>query len=141
MSAEALLAHLDSVKRTGAERWIAKCPAHDDRTPSLSVRELEDGRVLVKCFAGCGFDEIVSKAGVDTNELFPPRPPRAEGYRPERRPFLPSDVFDIARHEVTIVFLIGCDLHKNKAVSEQDYQRLMVATGRLENIAGGVYGR
>jgi putative DNA primase/helicase len=33
--------------------WIARCPAHDDRTPSLSLRDGRDGRVLVKCHAGC----------------------------------------------------------------------------------------
>ena len=33
--------------------WIARCPAHDDRKPSLSIREADDGKVLVKCFAGC----------------------------------------------------------------------------------------
>lgn len=39
-------------------RWhgrsgMARCPAHDDRSPSLSISETRDGRILVKCFAGC----------------------------------------------------------------------------------------
>ena len=35
-------------------RWMARCPAHDDQTPSLSISEGSDGIVLVKCFTGCG---------------------------------------------------------------------------------------
>lgn len=141
MSADTLISRLDKVKRTGPGRWMARCPSHEDRSPSLAIREMDDGRVLVTCFAGCGFQEIIAAAGVDMSDMFPPEPPRAEGYKPERRPFVPADAFDVLRHEATIVFLIGCDLHKNKAVSEEDYQRLLTATGRLENIAGGVYGR
>lgn len=33
--------------------WLARCPAHDDRDPSLSIRNAEDGKVLVCCHAGC----------------------------------------------------------------------------------------
>ena len=33
--------------------WMARCPAHDDRTPSLSIAQGDDGRVLLKCHAGC----------------------------------------------------------------------------------------
>jgi putative DNA primase/helicase len=41
--------------------WVAKCPCHDDRKPSLSIKEGEDGRLLMNCFAGCGceFTDII----------------------------------------------------------------------------------
>jgi Toprim domain len=39
---------------------VACCPAHDDRTPSLSVKDAPDGRLLVKCHAGCDFDPILA---------------------------------------------------------------------------------
>jgi hypothetical protein len=39
-------------RRAGAG-WMARCPAHDDREPSLSIRRGEDGKVLVRCHAGC----------------------------------------------------------------------------------------
>ena len=32
---------------------MARCPAHDDRKPSLSIRDADDGKVLVRCHAGC----------------------------------------------------------------------------------------
>lgn len=80
MSADALLLRLDGVKRTGPNRWIGRCPAHDDRSPSMAVRELDDGRVLVHCFAGCSVEEILSAAGLEFHALFP-EPPVGHGKR------------------------------------------------------------
>jgi putative DNA primase/helicase len=40
--------------------WTARCPVHDDRTPSLSIRDASDGKVLVRCHAGCGQEQVIS---------------------------------------------------------------------------------
>ena len=48
-------------KRAGAG-WMAKCPAHDDKEPSLSIL-VSDGKLLMNCFAGCSFDEILGALG------------------------------------------------------------------------------
>jgi hypothetical protein len=54
--------------------YQAFCPAHDDKkTPNLRLREAEDGRVLLRCFAGCGQDEILSaltEKGIGKSDLF-----------------------------------------------------------------------
>ena len=47
--------------RKAGNGWSARCPAHDDRTPSLSLRDTGDGRVLVHCHAGCHKDEVIGK--------------------------------------------------------------------------------
>ncbi len=65
-----LLARLDGVRLSGSGRWMAKCPAHDDSTASLSVREGDDGRVLMYCFAGCGACDIADAVGLSMHELF-----------------------------------------------------------------------
>ncbi len=39
--------------RKAGNGWSVSCPAHDDRTPSLSLRDTERGKVLVHCHAGC----------------------------------------------------------------------------------------
>jgi len=52
MTAEAFAA-LVAASRTGSGRWQARCPAHQHRSPSLSIRAGSDGRVLLHCFAGC----------------------------------------------------------------------------------------
>ena len=65
-----LLDRLERVKRNGSG-FIARCPAHPDREPSLSVSEGDDGRVLVKCHAGCSTEAIVQAAGLELRDLFP----------------------------------------------------------------------
>lgn len=49
--------------------WIARCPAHRDRTPSLSIREGKDGRPVVNCFAGCDWSNI--RAALQDKRLWP----------------------------------------------------------------------
>lgn len=139
MTAQTLLDRLDGVRRTGPGRWIARCPAHPDRTPSLSIRELDDGRILVHDFAGCAAHEVLGAVGLTFDDLFPPR--ESQHARPERRPYIPADVYEIARMEIGIVAVIGADLHKSRSVSEADYQRLFVAIARLNDITGAAYGR
>ena len=46
MSVNNLLNSLDRVRKMGADRWVACCPAHNDKSPSLAIRELSDGAVL-----------------------------------------------------------------------------------------------
>jgi hypothetical protein len=89
MIAEALLSRLDGVRKSGAGRWVARCPAHEDRSPSLSIGEGTDGRLLMRCFAGCEVAEVVGAIGLDLSDLFPPRDGFNDSMRrsPDRRPF------------------------------------------------------
>jgi len=57
-------------KRSG-KGWTAKCPAHDDREPSLSINEGADGRVLLRCHAGCDLDSICAALNIRATDLFP----------------------------------------------------------------------
>jgi len=139
MSADGLIARLDGVKRTGSGRWIARCPGHDDKSPSLSIREMDDGRILLHDFAGCAVEDILAAVGLDFDALFPLKP--IDNTKGERRPFLPTDVFEIARFEISVVAIIAADLNKSKVVSESDYARVYVAVGRLNDIARAAYGR
>jgi hypothetical protein len=52
---------------------MARCPAHDDRSPSLSVNVGAGGAVLLKCFAGCDTASICASLGLSVRDLFPPR--------------------------------------------------------------------
>jgi hypothetical protein len=65
-----LLSRLQGVRRSG-KGWMAKCPAHDDRNPSLNISEGEHGRVLLQCFAGCSALKVINAAGMTARELFP----------------------------------------------------------------------
>jgi putative DNA primase/helicase len=43
------------------KNWLAKCPAHDDQNPSLSITIGRTGTVLVHCFAGCDQQNVISE--------------------------------------------------------------------------------
>jgi hypothetical protein len=70
VTVEEFLSRLDRVKKAGTG-WVARCPAHEDRTPSLGVSEGDDGRVLVVCHAGCTVDAILVALGLGIRDLFP----------------------------------------------------------------------
>jgi hypothetical protein len=61
-----------NARRCG-KRWVMKCPAHADRKPSLTISEGKESCVLLKCFAGCEPDGILSALGLTKKDLFPER--------------------------------------------------------------------
>lgn len=67
------LALLDGVRPAGPNRWTAKCPAHADRHPSLSVSRGDDGRLLAHCHTGCSFDAVMSAVDFKPSDAFPER--------------------------------------------------------------------
>lgn len=71
---DSFLSLLDGVRRT-SRGWQARCPAHGDKSPSLSTREAEDGKILVYCFAGCTRGEICAALRIQTRDLFPSHDP------------------------------------------------------------------
>jgi DNA primase len=76
---EKLILRLDKVKgRNGS--WTARCPAHADKGPSLAVREGDDGRVLLHCFAGCETANVLGAIGMDMTDLFPPDEKRPDAH-------------------------------------------------------------
>ncbi len=68
MTFEDLIGRFDRKQKSG-QGWLVRCPAHDDREASLSVRQTEDGTILVHCFAGCAPKEIVDALGITFADL------------------------------------------------------------------------
>lgn len=76
------LVHRDPGHRTWTDRHYYRCPAHEDRSPSLSVAEGRDGRALVHCFAGCTVEEVCRALDLTVRDLFVDRGPELpEGTR------------------------------------------------------------
>lgn len=69
MTAREIAARLNAAP-SGHEKWTAHCPAHHDRSPSLSLAEGRGGRALLFCFAGCGVDAIARALGIEVRDLF-----------------------------------------------------------------------
>ena len=78
MTAREFVSRLEHVIKT-ANGYTARCPAHDDHNNSLSVGEGQDGRVLLKCFAGCTPEAIVETMGLNMSDLFADSAKRGNG--------------------------------------------------------------
>lgn len=102
--ADTLIARLTGVKATGKGRWMAKCPAHEDGSPSLSIREMEDGRVLIHDFGGCNPSEVLQAVNLGLNELFPDK--LAHHSAPIRGGFTHEELLMSLEHESFVALLI-----------------------------------
>ena len=67
------LAQILHARRLGPGKWIAKCPAHRDRSPSLAIREGKKA-VLLRCWSGCATEDVLKAIGLKMSDLFPNKP-------------------------------------------------------------------
>lgn len=74
-----LLSRLEGVRPSGKHAWMARCPAHPDRNPSLSIALGSDDRVLMHCHAGCTVWDITGAVGMDVADLFSDRDAKRPG--------------------------------------------------------------
>ena len=136
MNAAEFVERLERVRQTGTGRWIARCPAHADKHPSLGVSEGDDGRVLIICRAGCGIEAIVAAVGLTLSDIMPERLP-GHHYKPIRKPFPAADVLEMLRTESMIVWLAGCQMAEGKMLDTETKERLCVAAARIEVAING----
>lgn len=117
-----LLDHLERVKATGAGKWLARCPAHDDRSPSLAIREVDD-RILIHCFSGCGVQQVLQGVGLQMADLFPDRLANLYGPKPKVPKFSAYELFPLLVQEAVILALAWNDAMAGTALSASDCQR------------------
>ncbi len=128
-----LLSRLQRVSRTGHGRWIASSPTREDRHPSLAIRELDDGRVLLHDFGGDDVASILAAVGLDFADLFP-NPP-AQVSKRVARPFNAADVLTLVSFESSVAVVVCSDMLRNRTVSNADFARLLTAAQRLADAA------
>ena len=129
MTVESLLQSCNKVRETGHGKWIACCPAHEDRSPSLAIKECGDGRVLVHCFAGCEVEDVLASVGLQFPDLMPERIGTEHSYKPMRQPFDARQVLECISHEVIVVSILA--ERYAKIASAEDDARLMLASERI----------
>lgn len=123
MSIDNVLNKLNKVKKTGPYKWIACCPVHQDKTPSLAIRLLEDQRILIHCFGcQCGIEEFCSSIGISMDELFPEK--LTKNYQRERQSFNSYDSLLTLRFEATILSLAAERIAKGLPLTEIDAKRI-----------------
>jgi hypothetical protein len=128
-AAAEILDRLDKAKQTAPGRWLACCPAHDDRSPSLSVREADEGRVLLYCHAGCDTEDVLAAVGLTMTDLFAKPLDHQRATSHSRIPA--TDLLVILDHEVTVAVLILDDIVKRRTINEGQMQRLCQAAARI----------
>jgi CHC2 zinc finger len=132
---ELILSRLEKVSgNEGGIRFKALCPAHPDRSPSLSVSEGDGGRALLHCFSGCSAEAIVSSIKLTMTDLFcvdnvTKRPPLVPGV--SRRELRTAIEF-----EKTILYIAKADETKGRCISTNDSQRTQLALQRLAKSKG-----
>ncbi len=135
-----LLSRLDAIKQTGSGRWIACCPSHSDRSPSLGIRELPDGKILLRCFAGCAVENVLAAVSLTFSDLFSERLSQHRT-QPLRRPFYASDILEAIAFEALVVSVAASAISKKLDLPPPDYERLMLASARLQHAAEVAHGR
>jgi hypothetical protein len=108
--AEKFIPRLPWSKKVGQGRWIARCPAHKDRSPSLTVTEKEDGKLLLNCHAECDVHDVVGAVGLQLSDLFPPRP-KGDYRPPDRTAVHAADILAACADELTFAFVVINDEH------------------------------
>jgi putative DNA primase/helicase len=90
------------VRALGGSGGSARCPAHDDDNPSLSVSDGPNGKVLVHCHAGCSQEAVI--AALKSRGLWEhSMNTRARPYRERQEKNTAMDEYDDFRKVVTIL--------------------------------------
>ena len=128
---EKLLSRLDGVQERGPDRWLTRCPSHNDGRPSLSIQETGDGTVLIHCFAACSPIDVLAAIGLTLSDLFPTKYEHKGRRRPQ---FTARDVLSVLSYETLFVFVLASDIRAGKSINDDDMQRLGMAMQRIDRI-------
>jgi len=124
-----ILSHFNKVSRTSKNnQYQCLCPAHNDRTASLSIKFNDDGRVLMNCFAGCDIENILGSVGLSFNDIIPNR---IDDLKPVGKIFNPYAVLKSLRDETMIVLMMALSIRKKEQISDEDYDRFIIAYQRI----------
>jgi hypothetical protein len=134
MRAEELLSRLDGVKQAGPGRWMAKSPAFpNQRTGSLSIRETEDGRILLHDFAGADVHSIVALLGIQIGDLFPESRLTDKALKPVRQAHSALAALKTLQVELLIVCMAADAMLRGASPVDSDLDRLTLAASRLRD--------
>jgi len=136
-----ILPLLDQVKTVKPNQWKACCPAHADKTPSLSLKELDDGKVLIKCWSGCNVEDIIHALGLDLPCLFPPKlEPLNSQYsqtktdKPQVTPSQLEKLNSAVRFELLILRMGSSRIRDHFPISLESMKRAYEALIRLDEL-------
>jgi hypothetical protein len=130
-AAAKLLDRLDRPRQTRPGSWAAGCPCcQSKRGRPLSVRELDDGRILLHAFCGCDTGAVLGALGLTLGDLFP-KPLPQYSYAPTHSRIPAADRLAAIDHEVIVAGLILNDVLAAGSVAEAQRARLFQAAARI----------
>ena len=132
-----ILSSLENVIETQKYQYRAKCPVHqksNSQSRTLSIKEATDGNVLLHCFGGCDYEEVLSAIGLEKKHLFPPETYIAN-WAYDRDPLKksPKQLIAELKPSMTYLQILISDIEKNwdqlATVMELDRRDLHVFEG------------
>lgn len=136
---EILLARLDGVRPSGKDSWRARCAACGGKSrDKVSITAAPDGRILLHAFCGCPAADVLQAVGLTLADLFPERlaPETPEDRRRARllaRQAGWGAALELLEFEARVVLIAGREIAADKALSDDDLQRLALALDRIES--------
>jgi len=140
---ESILSRLQKVRKIGQNRWVACCPAHNDRTPSLQISETQEGKILIKDFGqDCDIGQIMSAIGLNISDLFPENT-KSQYYAPTKRArFDAAHILQCLAQDTRFVFMCAKHIATGEPLLDSDQKELLTAYARIERaFAAGGYGQ
>jgi DNA primase len=132
MNVQDVLDRLEKV--TGSKgKWMACCPAHQDKSPSLAVTEADD-RVLVHCFSGCDTQDVTAAIGLNVADLFYNKLAGAEMTERKRQRFAA-----VLKSEHIQVAIINAVEKVERPLTTHERHRRSLGQQRINKIEGALY--
>ena len=130
MYIEDLLNRFDGVRETGGGQYSCRCPAHEDKSNSLGIKQGDGERIMMNCFAGCQTEDVLGAVGLTFKDILP-----SNDYNEQvkEKGFNPYSVLKMIRDEVLIIGLASVDIKKGKALSDKEHDRLLKAIGNVRD--------
>lgn len=139
MSAAAkILDRLQRVKQLKPGSFAAACPlCKSQNGRPVSIRETDDGRILIHAFCGCETGDVLAALGLSLADLFDK--PLAHHLRPIRGGFSARELLELSAHEATVVAIIASDA-QNRPLTPDEAARLAQAAARLGKAQALIHG-
>ena len=133
MNISDFLDHFSRVRKTGVNKWQAACPAHDDKSPSLSITLNDSGNILIHCHSACPTDSVLSAVDLKLSDLF------ADSRQPSKKGYNRVELEQTLEHETMILLLALHHRFKFKKIPYDDYVREREAVKRICDIGRTLY--
>ena len=133
---DTILNQLDKVKAYGNNKWLACCPAHNDKHPSLKVTMTDDGKILIKCWAGCDISAVLKALSIEMADLFPDKISYAKRSKPPK--FNRIELFERLVFEALILYVAIQQLQQGTPLNEVDALRVGQAMSLIDELKAEV---